>query len=308
MKADSENLKGYRRLIPSMTAIIEFEAVARLGSFTVAADELGVTQAAVSRQIRELEESMGVRLFHRLHRSIKLTAEGESLYRAVSSSLQCIAGVFDRLGRGAENQELVLATTAAFSQFRLLPRLGNLKRLLPHVNLRLTTQMFTADLRHEDIDLAVRYGGGKWGDGTAQLLFGEEVFPVCSPKWLESHAEPRTLSELATAALIDYDSTSEGWMAWEEWFRAVGVNSPKLHFTLRCTLYTDAIQAALHGQGVALGWSRLLEGPLESGELVRLTTASVKVNEAYFIIVPHGRAITPTVQGVIDWLRSDVRD
>jgi DNA-binding transcriptional LysR family regulator len=308
MKADSENLKGYRRLIPSMTAIIEFEAVARLGSFTIAADELGVTQAAVSRQIKELEESVGVRLFHRLHRSIKLTAEGESLYRAVSTSLQRIAGEFDRLGRGAENQELVLVTTAAFSQFRLLPRLGNLRRLLPHVNLRLTTQMFTADLRHEDIDLAVRYGRGKWGDGTAQLLFEEEVFPVCSPKWLESHTEPRTLSELATAALIDYDSTSEGWMAWEEWFRAVGAKPSKLHFTLRCTLYTDSIQAALHGQGVALCWSKLLEELLESGDLVRLTTASVKVSEAYFVIVPHGRAITPTVQGVIDWLRSDVRD
>ena len=308
MKADTENLKGYRRLIPSMTAVIEFEAVARLGSFTVAADELGVTQAAVSRQIRELEETLGARLFHRLHRSIKLTAEGESLYQAVSSSLQRIAGAFDRLGRGAESQELVLAATAAFSQFRLIPRLDRLRHRMPHVNLRLTTQMFTSDLRHEDVDLAVRYGAGKWRDGAAEFLFEEEVFPVCSPKWLDSHAAPRTLGELSTVALLDYDSTSEGWMTWDEWFRAASASPWKLNFALRCTLYTDAIQAALHGQGVALGWGRLLENQLESGELVRLTTASVKVSEAYFIVVPHGRAITPALRGVIDWLRSDAND
>lgn len=307
MKADIENLKGYRRLIPSMTAIIEFEAVARLSSFTIAADELGVTQAAVSRQIRELEESLGVRLFHRLHRSIKLTAEGELLYRTVSSSLQRIAGVFDRLGRGTESRELIVTTTAAFSQFRLLPRIGILRQLLPNVNLRLTTQMFTSDLRHEDIDLAVRYGRGKWRDGTAELLFEEEVFPVCSPKWLESHAEPRTLAELSAAALIDYDPTSEGWMAWDEWLRAVGATPWKLHFALRCSLYTDAIQAVLHGQGVTLGWARLLESQLQSGELVRLTTASVKVNDAYFVVVPHGRAITPAMQTVIDWLRNGAK-
>ena len=183
--------------MPSLTALVEFEAVARLGSFTQAASELGVTQAAVSRQVRFLEETLGVRLFHRLHRSIALTSEGEALYVVVAESMQKIAGVFDRLSIGAEQQELVLGSTAPFAQLRLLPRLPNLKKLDPPLQLRLTTQMFTADLRHVEVDMAVRYGDGSWGDGTSALLFDEEVFPVCSPGFLEEYGMPGTLEALA---------------------------------------------------------------------------------------------------------------
>jgi DNA-binding transcriptional LysR family regulator len=306
MKAVTEGAKGYRRLIPSLTALVEFEAVARLSSFTLAANELGVTQAAVSRQVKFLEESLGIRLFHRLHRSIKLTSEGEALYLVVAESMQRIAGAFDRLSNGTEQQELVLATTAAFSHFRVLPQLPALKRLQPQLQLRLTTQMFTADLRHNEVDIAVRYGNGKWQDGTSSLLFDEEVFPVCSPAWLLANGSPQTLMDITKAPLIESDRTSEGWMDWEEWFHAAGARPPRLHFALRCSLYTDAIQAALHGQGVALGWHRLVSDLLKRGELVRLVDTSVKVSESYFVVIPHGRTITPTKNSMIDWLRGDV--
>ena len=139
----ASRVKGYRRLIPSMTALLEFEAVARLSSFTLAAQELGVTQAAVSKQIRLLEEALGVKLFHRLHRSIKLTSEGYVLFTVTAESMQRIAGAFDKIAAGAAEQELVLTTTAAFSHFRILPRLGRLRVLQPNLQLRLTTQMFT---------------------------------------------------------------------------------------------------------------------------------------------------------------------
>lgn len=305
MKPVTEDAKGYRRLIPSLTALVEFEAVARLSSFTLAANELGVTQAAVSRQVRFLEESLGVRLFHRLHRSIKLTGEGEALYFVVAESMQRIAGVYDRLSNGGEEQELVLATTAAFSHFRVLPRLPELKRIQPQLKLRLTTTMFTADLRHNEVDIAVRYGNGTWRDGTSSLLFDEEVFPVCSPAWLEANASPQSLAELAKAQLIGSDSTSEGWMGWEAWFDAAGFRPPRLQYALRCSLYTDAIEAARHGQGIALGWRRLLTGLLDAGELVRITEASVKVRDAYFVVIPHGHTITPATSSVIEWLRGD---
>ncbi|KAF1035284.1 MAG: HTH-type transcriptional activator AmpR [Burkholderia lata] len=156
MKLAPATPKGYRRLIPSVTALVEFEAVARLGSFTLAAHELGVTQAAVSRQIKFLEDLLGTRLFHRLHRSIALTGEGDALYRVVAESMQKIAGVFDRLASGPVRQELVLAATSAFSHFRLLSRLAALKAAQPELQLRLATLMFTADLRHNEIDVAVR--------------------------------------------------------------------------------------------------------------------------------------------------------
>ncbi|OUL81862.1 LysR substrate-binding domain-containing protein [Paraburkholderia hospita] len=305
MKPAIAGTKGYRRLIPSMTALVEFESVARLSSFTVAANELGVTQAAVSRQVKFLEDTLGVRLFHRLHRSIELTEEGEALYLVIAESMQKIAGVFDRLSSGPVQQELVLAATSAFSHFRLLPRLASLKKAQPNLQLRLSTQMFTADLRHKEIDVAVRFGNGRWSDGTATLLFDEEVFPVCSPKWVELRGMPQSLQDVANAALIESDSTSEGWMGWEAWFNAVGLRPLRLNFALRCSLYTDAIQAARYGEGIALGWGRLVHDLVETGELVRLPVASLKPNDAYFIVVPHGRTITAATDGLIDWLRQD---
>jgi DNA-binding transcriptional LysR family regulator len=305
MKPATGRTKGYRRLIPSMTALVEFEAVARHGSFTLAADELGVTQAAVSRQIKFLEETLGTRLFNRLHRSIELTDEGEALYLVVAESMQKIAGVFDRLSSGPVQQELVLAATSAFSHFRLLPRLATLKRAQPNLQLRISTQMFNADLRPREIDVAVRFGNGQWSDGSAALLFDEEVFPVCAPKWLQSRSAPESLQEVANALLIESDSTSEGWMRWEQWFQALGFRPVRLNFALRCSLYTDAIEAARYGQGIALGWGRLVSDLIESGELVRLPVASLKVSDSYYAVVPHGRTITPAVDGLIAWLRQD---
>jgi DNA-binding transcriptional LysR family regulator len=297
--------KGYRRVVPSLTALVEFEAVARLGSFTYAASELGVTQSAVSRQVRFLEDTLGVRLFHRLHRSIELTGEGQALYLVVAESMQKIAGVFDRLSTGAEQRELVLASTAAFSQFRLLPRLAKLKRLDPPLQLRLTTHMFTSDLRHVEVDVAVRYGDGNWPDGTSTLLFDVEIYPVCSPEFLREYGAPRSLAEMAEMALVESDATTEGWMGWNEWFRAVGYRPTRLNKVLRTSLYTDTIQAVRYGQGIALGWSRLVEDLVNAGDLVKIDIATFRPSDAYFVVVPHGRTITPVITQLIDWLRGE---
>ena len=110
---------------------------------------------------------------------------------------------------------------------------------------------------------------------------------------------------LADLTLIAYDPTSEGWLTWEEWFRALGTRATKLRYGLRTCLYTDAVQAARLGQGVALGWGRLLHEHLASGELVRLTSASLPLRDAYYMVVPHGRSITPTIQMLMDLLRHD---
>lgn len=291
--------------MPSMTAFLEFEAVARLLSFTRAADELGVTQAAVSKQIKALEEALGTPLFHRGHRSIALTETGTALSVAVADAMQRLASVYDRLTSGGVDQELVLATTAAFSHFRVLPRIAELARTHPDIKLRLITQMFTSDLRHNEVDLAIRYGNGRWQDGTSIRLFDEEVFPVCSPQWLANNHEPANLSELADLALIDYDTTSEGWLRWDDWFRRLGAPRSRLMYSLRCSLYTDAIQAALHSQGIVLGWGCLLQDELAAGKLIRLKVASLNVEESYFAVIPSGREKTPAVQALIDWIRGD---
>ena len=295
--------KGYRRIIPSMTALLQFEAVARLNSFTVAAKELGVTQAAVSKQIKVLEENIGAQLFHRGHRSINLTDSGELLFAIISDSLQRVASAFDQITQGAGRHEIVLGSTAPFSQLRIMPRLNMLGEHLPHIQLRLATQMFMGDLRARDYDLDIRFGDGKWDDGTAILLFEEEVFPVCSPAWLARNQVPLTPDDLAVAGLLDAASTSEGWYTWPSWFKSLGFSPPALRINLRCSLYTDSINAALQGYGVSLGWGRLVEHLLDSGELVRLEPFVVRPREAYYVIVPHGRAIDPRTWAIVQWLQ-----
>src|SRR5262249_6097163 len=114
-----------------------------------------------------------------------------------------------------------------------------------------------------------------------------------------------SLQAIANAPLVESDSTSEGWMGWDAWLQAVGFKPVRLNFALRCSLYTDAIRAACYGQGIALGWKRLVHDLIDSGELVRLPVASLNVSDAYYVVVPHGRTHTPAIDGFIDWLRQD---
>ena len=294
---------GYRRIIPSMTALLQFESVARLESFTQAAMELGVTQAAVSKQIKVLEENVGAQLFHRLHRSIDLTNEGQALFAIISESLQKIATVFDQINQGAGRHEIKLGVTASFSQFQIMPRLARLRDALPDIQLRLATQMFTGDLRTQESDLYVRYGNGHWEDGEVIRLYEEEIFPVCSPGWLAKNPVPTTLEELASAGLLDSDSTSEGWMTWQGWFKELGLSTQKLNYILRGNQHSDVVHAALHGHGIGLGWGRVVEHLLATGELVRLEPFFIRPTDAYYAIIPDGRSATVEAWAVIRWLQ-----
>lgn len=303
MRSPTQAVKGYRRLFPSLMALVQFEAVARLQSFTEAAAELGVTQAAVSKQIRQLEESVGAPLFVRQYRSIALTREGQALSAVMSQALQGIATVYDELAQGPMEQEIILASTASITHFRLLPNLASLRAMNPGIKLRLTTQMFNADLRRNDFDIAVRWGHGKWQDGESVFLFQDEAFPVCSPDWLKLHPSSITVENLTSQPLIDYDATSEDWINWDKWFRLAGFNRPRLNTTLRCTLYQDAVQAALHGQGITLGWQALIRDHLAAGRLVRITESRVQPAEAYYAVIPKGNESLPAMQTLINWIR-----
>ncbi|MGE8059524.1 LysR substrate-binding domain-containing protein [Pseudomonas sp. NPDC089547] len=296
--------KGYRRIIPSMTALLQFESVARLNSFTLAGKELGVSQAAVSKQIKVLEENVGVQLFQRMHRNIYLTEAGETLFAIISDALQNIASGFDQVVQGSEKEEIVLASTAPVSQFRIMPRINTLVDALPHVRLRLSTQMFSGGLRAPDYDMDIRFGNGHWPDGESILLFEEEVFPVCSPAWLARNSMPSTLEELAKAGLLDADSTSEGWVTWPSWFKELGMPSGRLNINLRSSLYTDVIHAALNGYGIALGWGRMVDHYIDSGALVKLEPFVVRPKDSYYLVLPNGHTVTPNVTAIVQWLQS----
>ncbi|WP_037154876.1 LysR substrate-binding domain-containing protein [Rhizobium freirei] len=292
-----------RKKLPPLTALTAFEAAARLSSFTRAAAELGVTQAAISRQIHLLEEDFGFPLFRRLHRKIELTAQGKLLSVAAGDAFNLIADVVTDLKAERSDDELTISATIAFSHFWLLPRIAAFSGAHPEVKLRIITQDAMTNMQAGDIDLAIRYGTGVWLDGQAEMLFEDEVFPICSAGYAEAVGPVLAPEELVDHPLISSDVDDPTWMGWEEWLAAFSVSVPRKGRGLRCSFYTEAIYAAMNGQGVALGWSRLVDDLIRQDRLVRLTEASIRTRAAYFVVVPARKMKKASVRLFVEWLR-----
>lgn len=294
-------MEGLRRRLPSMTSLVVLEAVARHLSFTKAAGELGVTQAAVSRQIQGLERELGAALFRRLHRRVELTERGRVLASTLSHSFNLIAQtIADVRARSAED-ELAIGATIAFTQLWLLPRLSEFRRLQPDTKIRLVTQDTPIDLERDMVDVAIRYGDGAWADGRSVLLCEDDVFPVCSPAYAASCRLPETAAELPGHALLDHEAANPGWIGWKEWLAAFSIAGPG-QAVMRLSYYSDAVHAALGGHGIALGWNRMVEDLLRQGRLRRVTDAHLHTRSAYFVVVPRRGAPRPNADAFVGWL------
>lgn len=301
-------MSGFRRQLPSMTALVVFEAAARRMSFTKAAEELGITQAAVSRQVQALEQTFGFQLFRRLHRSIELTERGRVLSKSMSESLGAITRTVRSLTEEKNAGELVIAASVAFSHFWLLPKISDFRRTNPQVRLKIVSQDSNVNLQREDIDIAIRYGDGHWPDGKAIALFNDDVFPVCSPEYLAKRGSPDCVADLTRHNLIASDSQDASWIGWDEWLRAFGHGGDPRHVTLSCSFYTDAIHAAMRGEGIALGWNRLVHDLLARNQLVRVSAESLRTREAYFVVLKKGQPPKPQVEPFMRWIRSETGD
>ncbi|RIK84654.1 MAG: LysR family transcriptional regulator [Hyphomicrobiales bacterium] len=288
-----------------MTSLVVFEAAARQASFTRAASELGITQAAVSRQVQALEATLGFALFRRLHRSIELTERGHALSKSMSEALGIIARTVQEIADETGPGELVIAASVAFSHFWLLPKIFDFRRANPEVRLKIVTQDNAVNLAREDIDVAIRYGEGRWPDGKAIALFNDDVFPVCSPGYLERHGSPDCVADLARHNLIASDSQDPSWTGWERWLSAFGHSGAARNVTLSCNFYTDAIHAAMRGEGIALGWDRLVRDLIRSNQLVRVSAESLRTREAYYVVLKRDHAARPQVEAFLRWIRAE---
>ncbi len=293
---------GSRRKLPPLTALTAFESAARLASFTKAANELGVTQAAISRQIHLLEAYLGFALFIRGHRKVELTDKGRVLALASQDAFDIIASSVSEVTSDAQDVDLTIAATVAFSHFWLLPRISEFSRNHPGINVRILTQDNFPNIESSDIDIAIRFGSGMWADGQASVLFEDEVFPVCSSNFALNSGNIEIPRDLLAYPLISYTADDPTWTGWSEWLAAFGVELPKRKSGLRCSFYTEAIYAALNGQGITLGWRRLVEDLLVQGRLIQLTDSTVKTRNAYFAVVPKRRRQTEAAQLFQMWL------
>lgn len=260
----------HRHEIGSLGALFAFEAAGRLGSFTQAADELGVSQAAVSKQVANLEANLDRPLFQRLHREVRLTAAGLELFQVTTEALASISRSMRALRRNEAVQPVTVAATMATSHLWLMPLLTSFKQQHPGLPIRLLSADHAVDLRSGAADIAIRFGDGAWQDGRATLLFNGAVYPMASPSLVEARAGIATVDDLLDWPWIAYDIPDRSWVSWSDWLRAAGCRLPPGAPTLSCTRYLDALQAACAGQGLVLVWGGLTGGIEERGRLVRL--------------------------------------
>jgi len=293
-----------RNALPALDLLVGFEAAARHLSFTKAGEELYLTQSAVSRQIKELEEQLGVALFKRRHRALALTPEGQQFYTAATQVLVTMRAATDRLRQRSGRQAIALTTTHSFAALWLIPRLAGFTRAHPEADVRITADTRVQDLERDGLDIAIRHGPPSLAGPNAIRLFGERVFPVCSPKLL-ARKQLKKPEDLKNHVLLQYDDPDgrHPWLHWKTWLEVAGIAELRPAGTLSFSGYEQIIPAALAGHGVALGRTPLVRDLLASKELVAPFKSSADPARAYFAIVSKRADGRPEVQAFVEWLR-----
>ena len=293
--------------LPPLELLVAFEAAARHLSFTRAADEIALTQSAVSRQIQGLESHLGVPLFRRLHRSLALTDEGRALFQATASALADLDRATRALRRSDEMKTVVVTTTAGFAGLWLIPRLSTFVAANPGVDVRISTGTSLANLERDGVDVAVRYQAIDTS-APGSRLFGETVSPVCSPKLLRAGSPLEVPADLAHHTLLrmEHDGSNQ-LQDWGLWLHAVQLADLRPAGVMHFSSYDQLIQAAVAGQGVALGRLPLIEQLIKSRKLVAPFAGGVVSPRGYCVIVSTQAAGKPEVAAFTAWLTATAR-
>jgi DNA-binding transcriptional LysR family regulator len=294
-------MQSLRSLVASPSALFAFEAAARLGSFTLAGRELNVSQAAVSFAVKQLEQSLGVGLFHRYHRRVELTEVGERFAHDVSIGLAHIRRSVEELKRRHGDNRVSLATSTGFAAYWMVPRLATFHRAHPDLELRMITTDKDVDLAAEDIDLGIYRGDGAWPRYDSWLLAPDRIYPVCSPHYRPSQM-PVSLAKLARLDLIHLDEPFRSRPGWSHWFAAMGHDWRDSGKGLRLNDYALVLQAATEGEGVALGWHHVVEDSVRRGRLVRPVSEEYLTDQGIFIVASKDRRLSPATERVRDFL------
>lgn len=296
------------RKLPPLNALRAFEAAARHLSFTRAADELFVTQAAISHQVKALEDHLGIKLFKRLNRALMLSDEGQRYYPAVRDGLDQLANATEQLLKSDRDGLLTVSTTPSFASLWLVPRIQNFTRKYPEIDVRIAAEDRVVDFDRDDVDCAIRYGKGGWSNLFQTKLMDEKHFPVCSPHYLARYpglTEPRALKN--HTLLHDYAiiSKEETWEHWLKKANATEVNAsrgPKFSHTHM------VIQACIAGEGIAIGRTTMIQAELDSGRLVPLFDVVVENDTTAFFVCKPKTEEKYKISVFRDWLLSEIKN
>ena len=294
--------------LPALDFFRGFESAARHLSFTKAAEELFVTQSAVSRQIQALEERLGVKLFTRRNRGLALTEEGHQMYRATDVALRTLRDAVERISPGDLQKLVTVTSSMAFCSLWLIPRLSGFRKTYPGVDVRISANNQILDLDRERIDLGIRYCPVRAAPQGSIRMFGEEIVPVCSPQLLKDRARPlKSPADLRHHSLLHFEDTygSIPWLEWDVWLESAGLPELRPAGSLRFSHYDQVIRAALDGQGVALGRRPLVTQFLADGSLVQPFPSDSVTDRAYFIVGTGATQARDEVNNFIKWLMSE---
>jgi len=290
--------------LPSLNGLRAFESAARHLSFTRAANELNVTQTAISHQIRRLEDQLGIRLFERRTRELRLTRDAAAYLPAIQAAFQELRQATARLRRPARDGLLTISTTASLAAKWLVTRVAAFQDANPGLEVRITTSAALVDFQREEIDMAVRYGRGSWPGLRARWLMAEDIFPVCAPSLLQGTTPLRRPEDLVHHTLLHTSASREDWQLW---LTAAGM---PVSIAARRGMSFDqsfmAVQAAVDGLGVALGRTRFVEADIAAGRLVVPFDVVLPADAGFYIVAPEETADTPKIALFRDWLLASV--
>jgi LysR family glycine cleavage system transcriptional activator len=287
--------------IPPFAALVAFEAAGRMQSFTKAAGELNVTQAAISRQIRLLEEYLGRPLFVRAHRAVHLTVEGRDYLHTVVNALTHVGTATGELIANSHPQRLTIAADQSMAALWLMPRLKAVRDMMASAALRLVVDDADEKCLAGDVDVALIHGDGNWITHDSALLFAEEVTPVCSPSFFAGRKPPEDPQDLACETLIDLEDEHWNWLNWRQWLTSHGVSMATGPRSLTILSYPHVIEAARRGLGLALGWRGLVDGDIAAGTLTTVLSETLRTRFGYHVAWPRNRAPSPETRRFIDW-------
>lgn len=297
-----------RTFVPSANYLFVFEAAARHQNYSVAARELNVSQPAVSKTIKLLEDALGFKVFVRSAGGLELTAEGKKLYRETQDAFDHLHLVIASLRQRNARDVVRVSFSASFVQLWLISRLDDFKENNPGVSLRIEeSTRDDQDLQREDIDISARLGAGRWAGVNAWHFADEDVLPVCSPAYLAKHGPVTSVDELSGRTLLHFEERHRLRLTWSDWLRRCGVARPQLSEGLVFTDNLGSIEAAVQGQGIALGWRHLVRDHLKAGRLVPALDVSCRSGDAVYLVMPARRILKPAAEAFRDWLLQQQR-
>ena len=299
-------MRNTLKLIASPRNLFIFEAAARHGSFTLAAEELGMQQPSISAAIKQLESSLNVRLFDRGHRSITLTNAGLRFYTDVSQALRGIKNAAEAVHNMGRSEYVTLNSSSAFSYYWMMPKLHGLRQMHPEIDLRLQNSVVEPDLDIENISIAVRLGDGNWPDCEAAKIANEIIFPVASPIVMQSARNLRSIPNLLHERLIHLEEPVRMRPTWEQWFEHHGIQNVPTLEGMRLNDYALVLQAAQTGEGFSFGWDHIVRDLINRKLLAAREDWTWETGRGIYLVWSKSRPLSDNAIKVRDWILSFV--